>query len=57
MRLVRSFDDCDPLCRHPEHNPPGHIVLPPGQYEHECPKCHEKQMVIIPPSGYLQAKM
>lgn len=27
------------FCRHPEHNPPGHIVLSPGVYEHTCPGC------------------
>jgi hypothetical protein len=27
------------LCRHPEHNPPGNIVLRPGHYVWECPEC------------------
>lgn len=26
-------------CRHPEHNPPGHRVYQPGQYEYTCPGC------------------
>lgn len=26
-------------CRDPEHDPPTHIVLEPGLYEHECPSC------------------
>lgn len=27
-------------CRHPEHNPPGHLVIPPSkQYRHVCPAC------------------
>jgi len=26
-------------CMHPEHEPPKHIVLSPGQYEHTCPAC------------------
>jgi len=29
---------CD-VCRHPDHNPPSHMYLPNGQYEHECPGC------------------
>lgn len=34
-------------CRHPEHNPPNMIVLPPGIYEHECPGCGHKQTVLV----------
>lgn len=26
-------------CVHPEHNPPGNMVFPPGEYEHTCPGC------------------
>ncbi len=26
-------------CRHPEHNPPTHMVFSPGVYEHTCPQC------------------
>lgn len=29
-------------CRHPEHEPPMHMVFPPGLYEHECPGCGRK---------------
>ena len=33
-------------CRHPEHNPPNHLYIPPGkQYRHICPGCG-KEMVI-----------
>lgn len=35
-------------CRHPEHDPPSMIVLSPGEYEHTCPSCGEKQTVIVP---------
>lgn len=35
-------------CRHPEHNPPGMIVLPPGAYEHECPGCGAKTVFTVP---------
>lgn len=43
-------------CRHPEHNPPGMIVLSPGIYEHECPGCHRKQTVVQRPEGVLQTR-
>lgn len=26
-------------CRHPEHDPPGMIVLPPGLHRWQCPAC------------------
>lgn len=27
-------------CTHPEHNPPMHLYIPPGQgYRHVCPGC------------------
>lgn len=35
------------LCRHPEHNPPGMICLPPGTYEHECPGCGQKSQFTV----------
>lgn len=34
------------VCRHPEHNPPGHIVLQPGVYEYTCPGCGRTQTII-----------
>jgi hypothetical protein len=35
-------------CLHPEHNPPMHIVIPPGSVlEHECPAC--KKITVIRP--------
>lgn len=47
MRKIRDFRE--PLhCQHPEHNPPSMIVLEPGIYEHVCPGCGRKQMVIVP---------
>lgn len=28
-------------CGHPEHSPPMHLWIPPGQqYRHVCPRCH-----------------
>lgn len=30
----------DETCRHPEHNPPTHLYIPPGKgYRHVCPSC------------------
>lgn len=34
-------------CQHPEHDPPGHLVLAPGIYEYECPGCGEKRIIRI----------
>jgi len=28
-------------CPHPEHNPPGMIVLPPGLHTYQCPGCNK----------------
>jgi hypothetical protein len=36
-------DEKDQRCRHPEHDPPGHIVLKPGTYTYECPACGQRQ--------------
>ena len=36
-------DEKDKRCRHPEHDPPGHIVLKPGTYTYQCPACGQKQ--------------
>ena len=35
-------------CHHPEHNPPGHIVLQPGAYEYECPGCGRISHINVP---------
>lgn len=34
-------------CLHPEHNPPGMIVLSPGVYEHTCPSCGHKTTFVV----------
>lgn len=31
----------------PEHNPPTHICLEPGSYEHTCPGCGKTQQFTI----------
>lgn len=39
---------CPPRpCRHPEHNPPGMIVLSPGTYEHTCPACKKTTVFVV----------
>lgn len=35
------------VCRHPEHNPPTMISLPPGKYEYTCPGCGTKRPYIV----------
>lgn len=61
MPLRRIDDDSNAWtpphrCRHPEHNPPNMIVLPPGLYEHECPNCHAKQRFRVPEPPMLSSK-
>lgn len=34
-------------CRDSEHNPPSHIVLENGIYEHECPGCGYKRTFTV----------
>ena len=36
---LRKIADAPAPCQHPEHNPPGLVVLSPGMYEHTCPGC------------------
>ena len=36
---LRKVADVAPPCQHREHNPPTHISLHPGVYEHACPGC------------------
>lgn len=35
-------------CKHPCHNPPSHIVLKPGTYEHICPACGTVTRFTVP---------
>lgn len=46
LRRIGDVRETKP-CRHPEHNPPMHIVLPDGVYEHECPSCHSRQIFTV----------
>lgn len=47
MTLRKVADAPPPLCRHPEHLPPVHVVLEPGLWEHECLACHEKTLFRV----------
>jgi hypothetical protein len=40
--VLKKIKDLSRPCLHPEHNPPGMIVLPSGVYEHTCPGCGNK---------------
>lgn len=40
-------EDRQRMCRWPEHNPPMHIVLSPGTYEHTCDKCGKKTVFTV----------
>jgi len=47
FKLVKPFP---PLCRHKDHLPPDIRTLnhyDPGEYEHECPDCHEKRFFQV----------
>lgn len=34
------IDEWKPVCLSSEHQPPKHIVIPPGQqFRHVCPRC------------------
>lgn len=46
LRKIREFTPQE-ICRHPEHNPPMHIVLSPGIYEYTCPGCGKTITFIV----------
>jgi len=47
MSLIK-IKEPDEQCMHPEHNPPMHIYLEPGTYEHTCPACGKTVVFEIP---------
>lgn len=47
MRKIGDVPRARQTCNHPEHDPPKHIVLEPGIYEHVCPKCGQRKEVTI----------
>ncbi len=34
-------------CTHPEHNPPGMRVFPPGEHNHKCPGCGHTTTFVV----------
>jgi hypothetical protein len=39
-RGIESIPKAEEVCRHPQHEPPGMMVIPPGkQFHHVCPGC------------------
>jgi len=49
---LRKISDPAPICTHPEHNPPNHMVLSPGIYEWECSGCGEKKVFVVEKLGW-----
>lgn len=47
LRKIRDLPEQQRPCFHPEHNPPGMIVLEPGIYEHTCPGCGKRVEFIV----------
>ena len=38
--FIPRHTNWDKFCKHPNHNPPGHIVVPNDKiYRHVCPAC------------------
>lgn len=49
---IEPDGDWEDHCRHPEHNPPMHICIPPGlKIRYKCPGCG-KETVIRSPAIY-----
>ena len=46
MKKIRDLER-PKFCQSPSHNPPSMISLPDGVYEHTCPKCGAKQVVVF----------
>lgn len=47
-RKIEDFQEEDTPCWHPEHNPPSHMVFPPGKCVHVCPGCGHKITFTVP---------
>ncbi|GJQ43688.1 MAG: hypothetical protein JETCAE03_31860 [Ignavibacteriaceae bacterium] len=45
---LKKVKDYTKICTHPEHNPPSHIVLSPGEYEYTCPSCGKITKFTVP---------
>jgi hypothetical protein len=47
VSTLKKIADPEKHCRHPEHEPPTHIVLEPGTWEHTCPGCGCKRVFVV----------
>ena len=45
---LRKIKDAPVPCFSPAHDPPMHIVLEPGTYEHTCPVCGKTVTFTVP---------
>ncbi len=45
---MRKILDAPKPCLSDEHEPPKHIVLDPGRYEHICPTCGQITVFDVP---------
>jgi len=45
--MIKKIADLKQPCLHPEHDPPSHMVLEPGIYEHTCPNCGRKMTFTV----------
>lgn len=45
---TRSVIAVVPLCTDQDHNPPKHLLLEPGFYEHTCPRCSRVTLFEVP---------
>ena len=50
-RSLKKIADVPKVCMSPEHNPPAHVVLEPGVYEHTCPDCGERVEFVVSAQG------
>lgn len=49
----RSKNQPQTTCRHPDHNPPTHLMIPTGKlYRHVCTGC-KKEVILQPNTAYL----
>lgn len=40
-----KWDKINQPCLHPQHSPPGYMVIPEEGYTHTCPCCGKKQHI------------
>lgn len=45
--MLKKIAEEKPPCFSPDHEPPSHIVLEPGTYEHTCDACGEKVIFVV----------